>query len=240
MDAIEQAYHEQGYVLLPGVVPADRIDALLARYMGLVREVTGRPFAEPNGADLIEFYNRHPDVESRIYTEIRRHPWLEEFSQDPRIVGPVARLLGGPLALFRKIPFRIDMPHWTAELALWHQDFHYVRGNTRVVTAWVPLQDTNFLNGCLSIMPGSHRLGPVPHDLAVGKKRVPRDIFGNPIRLVEMRRGDLLLFNALLLHSGNLNLSAGIRYSVQARYTRLGDAVDEGMGGLIPLTEDVA
>jgi ectoine hydroxylase-related dioxygenase (phytanoyl-CoA dioxygenase family) len=50
-----------------------------------------------------------------------------------------------------------------------------------------------------------------------------------------MRKGDLLLFNALLLHSGNLNLSAGIRYSVQSRYTALGAATDEDMGGVIPL-----
>jgi ectoine hydroxylase-related dioxygenase (phytanoyl-CoA dioxygenase family) len=84
-------------------------------------------------------------------------------------------------------------------------------------------------------MPGSHRLGPLAHDLAVGKKRVPGTIFGNPIRMIEMRKGDLLLFNALLLHSGNLNLSAGIRYSVQARYTPLGAAADEGMGGVIRL-----
>jgi ectoine hydroxylase-related dioxygenase (phytanoyl-CoA dioxygenase family) len=203
--------------------------------MGLVREVTGQPFTDPNGADLVEFYNQRPDIESRVYSEIRRYPWLETFSRHDRIVQPVAELLGTPLGLFRKIPFRIDMPHWTEELAHWHQDFHYVKGNTGVVTAWIPLQDTTFLNGCLSIMPGSHRLGPLAHDLVVGKKRVPSTIFGNPIRMVEMRKGDLLLFNSLLLHSGNLNLSPGIRYSVQARYTRLDDALDEGMGGVVPL-----
>ncbi len=132
------------------------------------------------------------------------------------------------------------MPFWTDELAYWHQDYFYVKGNTGVVTAWIPLQDTTYVNGCLSIMPGSHKLGVLPHDLMIGKKRVPSAIFDNEIRLVEMHKGDVLLFNSLLLHAGNLNLSTGIRYSIQARYTHLDDAVDQGMGGVIPLSEGQA
>ncbi len=209
--------------------------AALGKYLGLVREVTGRPFTDPNGADLIDFYNQNRVAEAQVYAEIRRLPWLEMFSRCAAVVEPVQRLLGPRAGLFRKIPFRIDMPFWTEELAHWHQDFFYVKGNPEVVTAWVPLQDTTFLNGCLSIMPRSHKLGPLAHTLAVGKKRVPLGIFHREIRLVEMKKGDLLLFNALLLHSGNLNLSQGIRYTVQARYTRLGAPADEGMGGVIPL-----
>ncbi len=36
-----QEYNEQGYILLPQVLPGRWIDDLLERYMGLVREVTG-------------------------------------------------------------------------------------------------------------------------------------------------------------------------------------------------------
>jgi ectoine hydroxylase-related dioxygenase (phytanoyl-CoA dioxygenase family) len=232
-----QSYEEAGLVLIPQAIPTDSIDALLENYMSLVREVSGQAFTDPNGADLVAFYNEHRDVETRIYSEIRRPPLLKEFSRQDCVVKPVARLLGDRLGLFRKIPFRIDMPFWTDELAYWHQDYFYVKGNTDVVTAWIPLQDTTYVNGCLSIMPRSHKFGVLPHDLIIGKKRVPSAIFDNEIRLVEMRKGDVLLFNSLLLHAGNLNLSAGIRYSVQARYTPLDGAADEGMGGVISLSE---
>jgi ectoine hydroxylase-related dioxygenase (phytanoyl-CoA dioxygenase family) len=50
-----------------------------------------------------------------------------------------------------------------------------------------------------------------------------------------MEKGDLLLFDSLLLHSGNLNMSEGIRYSIQARYTPAGGPVDPGMGGSVPV-----
>jgi phytanoyl-CoA hydroxylase len=234
-DGPERDYREQGYALWLRAVPPDRIDKLLERYLELVRAVTGRGFTDPNGADLIGFYNQHRDIESRVYNDIRRTPWLEEFCRQEAIVGPVRRVLGDRLGLFRKVPFRIDLPLWPEELAHWHQDFFYVKGNTDVVTAWIPLQDTTFLNGCPSVMPRSHRLDAVEHDLAVGKRRVPGHIFRNEIRMVEMKKGDLLLFHSLLLHSGNLNLSQTIRYSVQPRYSPLEAPADDGMGGFIPL-----
>jgi hypothetical protein len=234
---VDEEFSQKGYRLVPQAIPIAWIDDLLNNYMSLVREVTGLPFSDPMGADLVAFYHEHRDVESAIYGMIRRTAWLEAFSAHESIVGPVKQLLGPEVGVFRKIPFRIDMPMWTEELAHWHQDFFYVRGNTQVITAWIPLQDTTFLNGCLSVMPGTHLMGPIEHDLVIGKKRTPSTIFGNEIRMVEMRKGDLLLFDSLLLHTGNLNLAPGIRYSVQPRFTPLGLPTDEDMGGVIPLTE---
>jgi len=235
---LKQQYDEQGYLLLPQVLPTSWIDDLLDKYMGLVREITGQPFTDPMGADLIAFYDQHRDVESTVYGAIRRTPWLESFASHEAIVTPIKELLGPEVGVFRKIPFRIDMPLWTEELAHWHQDFFYVRGDTRVVTAWIPMQDTTYFNGCLSIMPGSHLQGHIEHDVILGKKRVPSTIFKNEIRLVEMKKGDLLLFDSLLLHSGNLNMTESIRYSLQPRYTPLDAPTDENMGGVIPLTQE--
>jgi ectoine hydroxylase-related dioxygenase (phytanoyl-CoA dioxygenase family) len=97
------------------------------------------------------------------------------------------------------------------------------------------MQETRFLQGALTVMPGSHLLGAVPHDLKLGKRDVPSAVFDREIRMVELERGDLLLFDSLLLHSGNLNMSDSMRYSIQARYTPAGQAVDPGMGGAVPV-----
>lgn len=230
---ILEQYHSKGYCLLPGIVSDVNPDGLLANYLALVNRVSGRRFTDPHGPDLVAFYNDHPDIESQIYLEIRRTPWLMDFATQREITDVVKDVLDGECGVFAKIPFRIDMPQWTEELALWHQDHFYVRGNTDIVTAWIPFQDTTYINGCLSIMPGTHLLGPVPHDIELGKKRVPSSIFGNEIRMVEMKKGDVLLFNSLLLHTGNLNLSQSIRYSLQPRYTPLGASVDPAMGDVV-------
>ena len=232
---LQASYERHGYVLVRGAITGEAIDALMANYMALVSQISGRNFESPHSAELVAFFNDHPDVESQVYTAIRETPWLIDFARQPAIVQRVKAVLGDSCGLFTKAPFRIDMPLWTKELALWHQDYFYVRGNSDIVTAWIPFQQTTYFNGCLSVMPGSHKAGIVPHDVAVGKKWVPSSIFGNEIRLVEMNKGDLLLFNALLLHSGNLNLSSSIRYSLQPRYTSLSGDIDPNMGSVIPL-----
>jgi ectoine hydroxylase-related dioxygenase (phytanoyl-CoA dioxygenase family) len=233
--SVKDALAETGYALVRNAVSRESIDLLLTRYLGLVKDVTGRAFADPYGEDLVDYFNTRRDQESEIYVRIRDTPWLEEFSRQPGIVEVIRSLVDGPCALFRKIPFRIDMPEWVHELALWHQDYFYVRGNTDVITAWIPMQDVTYLNGCLSVMPRSHLLGPVEHGLKIGKKSVPATIFGSEIRMVEMKQGDLLVFSALMLHSGNLNLSTTIRYSLQPRYTPVGRPIDPSMGGSLEI-----
>ncbi len=228
-------YATQGFCLVRNAVPLESIDRLMAHYLDLVETITGRRFASPHGEDIVAFYNEHPDLESEVYVKIRDTPWLTEFSTQAALTNPIRALLPGGFSLFSKIPFRIDMPLWTKELALWHQDHFYVGGNTDVVTAWVPFQDTTYFNGCLSVMPGSHTLGVVPHDAKVGKKSVPSTIFDREVRLVEMRRGDVLYFNALLFHSGNLNVAPSIRYSLQPRFTPEGAPTNPAMGDLIPV-----
>jgi phytanoyl-CoA hydroxylase len=231
------SFQRDGYVLLRGLIPPDAIDTLLNRYLGLVHSVTGRTFSDAFGKDLVDFYNENPKIESAVYVAMRDHTWLEEFSRIPSLSESAGSLIGKPHGLLQKIVFRIDMPEWTAELAHWHQDYFYVRGNTEIVTAWVPLQDTRWDRGCLMVMPGSHAEGPVEHDLKIGKKSIPSSIFSREVRYVEMQKGDVLIFSSLLLHSSSLNVSNSIRYSVQSRYTPLGQPVDPGMGNVLSISD---
>lgn len=231
----QDEFARDGYAVVRQCISHDRIDDLLASYLAVVAELSAQHFDDAAGNDLVRYFDAHPDVESAVYNAVRERPWLTEFSSHAEITAPVREVIGADIELLGKIPFRIDMPRSVDELAWWHQDYFYVRGNTNIVTAWVPMQDTRFLQGALTIMPGSHLLGAVPHDLKVGKREVPANIFDREIRMLELDKGDLLLFDSLLLHSGNLNMSDSIRYSIQARYTPAGDAVDPGMGGAIEL-----
>ena len=45
----------------------------------------------------------------------------------------------------------------------WHQDWEYWRGTPKV-SAWVALDDAKVDNGCLRVIPGSHRWGAIPHE----------------------------------------------------------------------------
>lgn len=228
-------YQANGYVVMPQQIPVEAVNGLLQNLCNLVKEVCGEEFTDANGPEIAAFFNKNRDVQSLVYDKIREPQWLESFSSISSLVQPIKQFLATPdISLFSKIPLRIDAPLETSEIAVWHQDFFYVKGNTDVVTAWIPLQDTYFQTGCLMVMPKSHELGPLPHDNTVLKKRHhPGNIFDREVRYVEMRKGDVLYFNACLLHSSGLNISDRCRYSVQARYTRTNDNTDPNMGRLI-------
>lgn len=229
-------YRDKGYVVARGAVSPESIDALLVKFVALVNKISGQSFENAHSPEIADYLNAHLDVQSTVYNEIRKPDWLKEFSQQPGLISAVAQLFDTEIGMFEKIPFRIDAPMETAQFAVWHQDYFYVRGNIDVVTAWVPMQKTVYLNGCLALMPGSHKRGPIDHDVTVlGKRHFPSNVFDSEIRFAEVEKGDAVLFHSCLLHSSNMNLSNTVRYSIQARYTPLGEATDSGMGEVIPL-----
>jgi ectoine hydroxylase-related dioxygenase (phytanoyl-CoA dioxygenase family) len=237
--SLDRDYVENGFVVLRGACNASTLDRFEAGFLDYIHQRSGRRFASLHGPDIAEFLAGDRAMEQALYEGVRRTPLLEAMCTDPEIARAVTGLIGEPSGLLEKIVLRIDLPMVLREVAVWHQDYFYVRGNLDTVTAWMPLQDTPFELGCLMVMPGSHELGPVPHDRRVlGKRDFASGIFGREVRYVEMKRGDALLFNALLFHSSGLNVSSEIRYSVQARYSPLSQATDPAMGRLIPLRED--
>lgn len=236
MNILQEELASQGYTVVPGAVAAASLEALLKGFREFVAGETGQHFGDLFTGPIIDHFHSHPDDESRVYDGFRRTRHLSELSLQPGVIAAVGAAMGGDVALLGKIVFRIDLPLETAQLAYWHQDHFYVKGDTRTLTAWIPLQDTPFEKGALGMMPGSHADGLLPHDLQIGKRHVPRSALGREIRIVEMAAGDLLLFHSLLVHSSNLNVSQGIRYSVQARFAPAGAPVDPGMGEAITVT----
>jgi ectoine hydroxylase-related dioxygenase (phytanoyl-CoA dioxygenase family) len=171
-----------------------------------------------NSSSWVSFAQKNPNVVSEVYDMMRDDPVLTELGKSKKITSIVRKLIKNP-GLYKKIPFRIDVPFETKELAYWHQDDFYVKGNPEELTVWIPLFNTKIENGCLMIMPGTHKLGPIPHTIKIGKKWLPEGIYSREIRYVEMNCGDVLFFSSYLMHSSGFNISNDIRYTIQLRYT---------------------
>jgi ectoine hydroxylase-related dioxygenase (phytanoyl-CoA dioxygenase family) len=227
-------YEDLGYVVIRSAISERAIDEFMSRFVRLTEDLLGCALADPHSEKAAVFWNENKATQSQLYDRIREPSWLVDFCSSPEITGHVKELAGERLSLMRKIPFRIDAPLETAQYAAWHQDYFYVRGNTEIVTAWIPMQETEYVHGCLTVMPGSHRLGPVAHPRKViGKRDLPTGIFDREVRYIEMKKGDLLLFHSCLLHSSSLNLSGVTRYSIQARYSPAHLPTDTGMGSVV-------
>lgn len=213
-------YASDGYTVLDSLqvdLQYD-LDYLAEEFRQLANRVIQATWYSLHDPCLLNWFIAHPQDVTEIYDAAKQLPQLNKIAE--KLLPLVEDLAARPLSIIEKKPFRIDLPKETKELAHWHQDYHYIKDqhpSTKVVCAWIPLQDVSWQNGCLSVMPGTHGK-IVEHDMKMGKKQVPSGIFGNTVKYVEMKRGEVLLFNTLLLHSGNMNWSDKIRYSIQIRF----------------------
>jgi hypothetical protein len=149
--------------------------------------------------------------------------WAWELSTHPRLLDCLEQLLG-PNILLKST--RIFYKYGRSEAFVgWHQD-GVTEGieDARVPAIWLGLTDATVENGCLRVVPRSHRLGLVPHDFrpdadnlttqgitAQAEIDSPRDLV--------MRPGEMSLHHPLVLHASNPNRSAESRIGFSATYS---------------------
>lgn len=119
-----------------------------------------------------------------------------------------------------------------------HQDYPYFphRDHT-MLAASVHLDDADMENGCLCVIPGSHKQGVLPHVGAhyLNHKEYPISS-GTPC---PAKAGDVLFFNYLTIHGSDVNRSERIRRNVLFQYRDASDIptvdthFDWGMGLMI-------
>lgn len=113
--------------------------------------------------------------------------------------------------------FQMKPPSPTSELNP-HQDSSLIDEATwPSVYAWIPLVDTDDTNGCMYVVPGSHRFGNCQRTLQVpwpfaGLEETLR-AHGIPIHLPA---GRVLFFDAAAVHFSPPNLSSSMRLAVNA------------------------
>lgn len=167
-------------------------------------------------------------------TPIHLGPTTFGLLSNPKLLDVVEQVIGGeiysnPIQHTRIKPPERELPEHLQSSSLlsktdWHQDqgVHLPEADaTHMLTVWLPLTDATEANGCLCVIPGSHRQGLVTHCLRPGA-RIPDSLLdGQPIP-VPVKRGGVLLFHHLTKHASLTNTSDGIRWSFDLRYQPIG------------------
>ena len=113
----------------------------------------------------------------------------------------------------------IKPPHIGREKP-WHQDcayFNYPVGTT-VVGVWIAIDAATEENGCLHIIPGSHREGPTPHfrrrdwQICDTEVAVPKNV------TVPFDPGGCLFWHGMTHHGSPTNRSTHRRRALQYHY----------------------
>lgn len=95
----------------------------------------------------------------------------------------------------------------------WHQDNGYGELDPyNAVTTLTALDDTGRDNGCLWLIPGSHRKGQISVEQTIEQKQNNAEIIVDAddtmAMPIEMKAGDALIFNCWMLHKSEGNFSA--------------------------------
>jgi hypothetical protein len=107
----------------------------------------------------------------------------------------------------------------------WHQDSVYSGWHlTPSTSAWIALTPSHRSNGCMRVLPGSHKLGLLDHDnvrddsnLLFRGERVQLPDVNQPVD-IELQPGEMSLHQSTIVHGSNPNNSAEPRIGFIVRF----------------------
>lgn len=206
------AFAEHGYVLLPDVFTSEECDEIAAR-------IEAAAFA----LDLGDAEDGPLTYRPMMHLA---SPELEAVATSRRWEGVVPTLLAaaqgedpGDVRLYWEQAVA-KPPEARTELP-WHQDNGYTPLLPEAyLTCWLALDDATVDNGCLWVIPGSHRQGTRAHHNAAdgGPFRVGYDGPAADGVAVPVPKGSVLAFSSLLMHRSGPNRSARRRLAWILQY----------------------
>jgi len=236
-------FQEQGYVILRGVLEPDVIAGAQGEMEKIVDQHAAKLLATGKINDLMEsepfetrihrLYEQCLDeAPTQFREELHLAPLFDVFF-DSQVLDVVESLIGSEIRLYPNYTVRPKLPDWEGTLALWHQDGAYTEDlinepagelttdYLRMVNVWTPLVPANVENGCMQFIPGTHKLGLVPHVEKEYYLEIAEDVLRPRLDQavdIELNPGDVVLFNNLLFHQGQPNRSKHVRWSLDWRY----------------------
>jgi ectoine hydroxylase-related dioxygenase (phytanoyl-CoA dioxygenase family) len=160
------AFWRDGYLMVEDAVTPAQLAALNAEIATWVEESRAHksPFGPPtiDGRPRFDMGSEHSAKSPalrRINNPSDISDAYREVMLDARTVDMVADLIG-PDVKFHHCKINLKLPGAKTEVA-YHQDFAYTpHTNSDIVTALLFLDDIDESNGCLTVVPGSHK-GPM-------------------------------------------------------------------------------
>jgi len=206
-------YRANGFLAVEGVYSAEEMKearAVVEAFVERSRGVTGH-------TDVFDLEPGHSAAEPRvrrIKSPYLHHPTFERLVRHERMLDVVAALLGPAIRLHGN---KLNMKAAGYGSAVeWHQDFaFYPHTNDDVLAVGVALDDCLLANGCMLMVPGSHRWPILDHHqdgVFVGAFDLER----NGIDLkqtvpVEVHAGGISLHHCRTAHGSAVNTSPAPR-----------------------------
>ncbi|XP_076428871.1 phytanoyl-CoA dioxygenase, peroxisomal [Peromyscus maniculatus bairdii] len=222
-------YEENGFLVIKNLVSDDDIQRFRAEFERICRKevkplgitvmrdvtITKLDYA-PNEKVVTKIQDFQEDEELFRYCTLPQILKYVECFTGPNIMAMHTMLINKPSDSGKK----------TSRHPL-HQDLHYFpfRPSDRIVCAWTAMEHIDRSNGCLVVLPGTHKGTLKPHSYPKWEGGVNKMYHGiqdykldnNRVHLV-MEKGDTVFFHPLLIHGSGRNKTQGFRKAISCHY----------------------
>jgi len=221
-------YEENGFLVIPNLVPHDMIDNWKIRFLDLVegrantggmtkmKDVTLKDMKNVSGEQVVN------KIQDFVWDEI-----LSEHCQIPQVLDYVECFTGpNIMAMHTMLINKPPDPGTRSSRHPMHQDLHYFpfRPANRIVCAWTAMEKIDTKNGCLFVVSGSHKGSLEPHEYPSWENGVNKGYHGVkgfdhlPKSLLCMEKGDTVFFHPILLHGSGDNTTQHFRKAISCHY----------------------
>jgi len=158
-------------------------------------------------------YRKIQDLEiDELFLAYMRRPVFREVC---------ARAYGSqtPIAAFRAM--FMNKPSRKGTFLPWHQDRWNYLDRDPLVTTWMALDPATVANGCVQVIPGSHKFGLINTAHPSGflaAEQVPRYCRPESIVYLEVEPGEVVLLHNWLLHASDVNRTDASRRAFSVCY----------------------
>jgi hypothetical protein len=155
-------------------------------------------------------------------------PWLFRYLADPRVLDVIEDFIGPDIVLWSS--HFIAKPQGDGLAVPWHTDGAYWNKRLNpmdVITLWLAVDESCVENGCMRVIPGSHRTykahidayQAVDHQRNVFGSRIPPELIDESQAVdLELKVGECHFHDAWTIHGSNPNHSTMRRCGYTMRY----------------------
>lgn len=206
-------YNEHGYLVVENALNQSEISEIMAVINYLSTNGWQGINYEANSADG----DRKPVRKLAFFGEEARECGL--LVDHEGILKTARMLLGNREPILHQTMMLLKPAHVGREKP-WHQDHAYfdVDIEDRMIGVWIALDEATVDNGCLQVLDGGHKLGPIPHWKRRDWQICDTDIMGKKSVSIPLKPGGAVFFDSLLPHGTPNNQSPLPRKALQIHF----------------------
>jgi phytanoyl-CoA hydroxylase len=227
-------FNNLGYTIIDSIITSHTVNEIRSIIDNLALLVSDKNITKDNTISTSPYLNlvkKNRTDAGKVFDTLIKIPLVNQICYSDVLQKIAEQLLSSNLVLASpsQMNLRSDHPEEDKFLYPWHTDYFYNFSSTNSLVFWIPLDDVDNINGCLHIIPTSHKLNA---KVEFSKSAWANKQSGNYFKITNikdliqingevrcpLKLGQAIVFHSKLIHKSGINLSTKTRYAIQSRW----------------------